>query len=219
MNTLSMKRTFPEGFYFITDRKTSEKYNSEIIADCVIALENGVKIIQYREKERTKLGDAYILETAQKIRALCKEKNALFIMNDYIDLAKAVDADGVHLGQTDESIQTARQVLDRDKIIGVTCPSLEHALAAEQQGADYLGVGSIYATATKQHATIIGIETLKKIREEIRIPIVAIGGITFQNVQEVLPYCDNLVMIAGIYGGASLAENVRRVCNMFTERK
>lgn len=214
-----MKKNEISGFYFITDRKISEKYASDVITDCSIALENGVRIIQYREKERTKLGDTHLFETAQKINALCKKKNALFIMNDYIDLAKAVDADGVHLGQTDEGIEQARKVLGSNKIVGITCPSLEHALAAQQMHADYLGVGSIYPTATKQNALIIGVETLKTIRAEIRIPIVAIGGITFQNVHEVIPHCDSLVMISGIYGVASLADNIKEFYTTLKERK
>ena len=207
------------GFYFITDRKTSEKYDSDVVTDCRIALEQGVKIIQYREKERVKLGDVYLLETAQKIHDFCRRYGASFIMNDYVDLARAVDADGVHLGQSDGKIQEAKKILGKEKIVGVTCASLDHARAAEQQHADYLSVGSIYSTSTKQNAIIIGVETLKSIHREMRIPLVVIGGITFANMHEILPYCDGIAMISGIYERGAFAENITKFYSMYTYLK
>ncbi len=168
-----------KGFYFITGSELSRKGNIE---DVKAALSAGVSIIQYRNK---KADTRQMYKEALEIRKLTKGK-ALLIINDRLDIAMAVDADGVHLGQEDLQIETARKLLGM-KIIGVSTHSVEQAVSAEKAGADYIGVGPLFATATKEGAGRgTGITFLKEIRKTCKLPIVAIGGITLENVKSVM---------------------------------
>lgn len=174
-----MKNLNDIDYYFITDAKLTRK---DIFSDVENAVCAGCRIIQYREKEKT---DEEMIEESRQIKELCGNK-AFFIVNDRVDIALAVDADGVHLGQADLEVSTARKVLGR-KILGVTVHDLEEARRAVDGGADYLGVSPIFPTTTKSDAgKACGTELIEKIRDEVNLPIVAIGGITKQNTSRVI---------------------------------
>jgi thiamine-phosphate pyrophosphorylase len=141
-------------------------------------------MIQLRDKTA---GPRQLLQEARQIAKLCRERRVCFIVNDRLDLALAVDADGVHLGQDDLPPGNARALLGASKIMGVSTHSLEQALRAAEQGADYLGIGPIFATATKATGyEPVGCDTIRQLRARIDIPIVAIGGIRLSNVGEVI---------------------------------
>ena len=144
-------------------------------------IDNGIKIIQLRYKVNNK---ETILETAKQLRELTKEKGVILIINDHIDIAKEVDADGVHLGQDDTPIEEARNLLN-NKIIGISCHSLKQAIKAEKDGADYIGIGPIFKTQTKDYQEI-GSNIITNVKNSIKIPFIAIGGIDKDNIDEVL---------------------------------
>ncbi len=143
------------------------------------ACEAGARIIQYRDKHSTRKEMAAI---ARKIREYTYDSETLFVINDYIDVAMIVGADGVHLGQDDISIEDARKIVPENFIIGISTHSLEQALEAERAGADYIGIGPVFATPTKEDYIPIGIETVKAVSETVNIPFVAIGGLNLQNI-------------------------------------
>jgi thiamine-phosphate pyrophosphorylase len=168
------------GYYFITDAAFSA---AGILSDAEKAISSGVKIIQYRNKD-AKTRDLY--HEAHLLKMMCGSTSRL-IINDRIDIALAVDADGVHIGQDDMPYHEARRLLGKDKIIGMTIHTVREAVDAEHIGADYLGVSPIFSTATKSDAGMpCGVETLRAIREACKIPIVAIGGIDLSNTRAVI---------------------------------
>ena len=167
------------------------------------ALEGGASMIQWRDKRRDK-GDQ--LADARSIRALCREHGALFIANDHIDLAVAVDADGVHLGQHDLPLDVARPIAGASMIIGVSTNNVEEARAAEAGGADYVAVGAIFATASKDVTRPASIERLREIKSAVRVPVVAIGGINAPNIAQVV---DAGADAAAVIGAVCGAEDVR----------
>lgn len=168
-----------KGYYFITDTQLSLQGN---INDIKAAIAAGVKIVQYRNK---KADTKALFEEACLLRNLCRD--ITFIVNDRIDIALAVNADGVHLGQEDMPLQIARKLMDKDKIIGITVSNLSQAKEAVDNGADYLGVSPIFSTTTKVDAgSPCGIELLKQIKRSYSIPLVAIGGISLDNVKQTI---------------------------------
>jgi len=144
------------------------------------ALAAGVNTFQYRNKNGARKN---IYETALMLSRLAGKAQACFIVNDHADIAAAVDADGVHLGQDDLPIEFARTLLGRDKLIGISTHNLEQARAAEAAGADYIGFGPIFKTSTKDAGTTQGIRNLTIIKNSVAIPVIAIGGINQANVQ------------------------------------
>ncbi|MCK9573459.1 MAG: thiamine phosphate synthase [Candidatus Omnitrophica bacterium] len=168
-----------KGYYFITDRNLSRLGNAHDVQSAVRA---GVKIVQYREKN---LGTGKIYLEALKLRKICKD--IIFLINDRVDIAQAVDADGVHLGQDDLPYLTARKLLGKKKIIGVTVHSLKEAKLAQKQGADYIGLAPIFKTSTKPDAKDpVGMKAIKEIKKHIHLPLVVIGGINLSNAWEVI---------------------------------
>ncbi|WP_028510480.1 thiamine phosphate synthase [Ruminococcus sp. NK3A76] len=163
--------------YFITDSTmyTEEEFLSRVRA----ALEGGVSLIQLREKERT---TREYIALAEKVHALTKEFGVPLIIDDRIDVALAAKAEGVHLGQSDMPIKTAREILGDDFIIGATAKTVEQAKEAYEQGADYLGVGAIYPTTTKVKTVLTSTEMLDKICKTVPIPVNAIGGLNKDNI-------------------------------------
>ena len=143
------------------------------------SLEGGVTFVQLREKQ---LDKAHFMEEAKDLQVLCREYNVPFIINDNVDIALAMDADGVHVGQSDMEAGDVRAKLGPDKIIGVSAQTVEQAILAEKHGADYLGVGAVFPTGSKDDATEVPHKTLKAICEAVSIPVIAIGGITQENV-------------------------------------
>jgi thiamine-phosphate pyrophosphorylase len=149
-----------------------------------LALKGGARVIQLREKN---LSDSVLLEYAEKIRKLTLEYNALFIVNDRIDIAILSKADGIHLGQDDLSIKEIRKITRKKIIIGKSTHSPEQALKAEKEGADYIGVGPVFWTASKKNVCDpVGLDYVKWASENIKIPFVTIGGIKLHNVEKVL---------------------------------
>lgn len=166
--------------YFITDSTLTKK---SILDDIKAAIKAGVKIIQYREKNKAK---ELMIEEAKEIKEICNNK-ALLIINDDVEIAKTIDADGVHLGQEDLKYEKARSLLGNDKIIGLTIHNIEEAIEAEKLGADYIGASPIFETKTKLDAgKAAGLQLIKDIKQNINIPIVGIGGINLKNIDEVI---------------------------------
>jgi thiamine-phosphate diphosphorylase len=141
----------------------------------------GARILQYREKHA---GRGEMVKTAREIRKITAKYGTLFIINDFIDIALIVKADGVHLGQDDIPIAEARKIVPAGFLIGRSTHSLEQAIEAEKQGADYIGSGPVFATPTKEDYIPIGIDTVKQVIETVRIPVVAIGGLNLDNISE-----------------------------------
>ncbi len=165
--------------YAVTDRHW---LGEETLYDQVKkALDGGATFVQLREK---KLDREDFLAEALEIQKLCREYGVPFVINDEVSIAKDIDADGVHVGQSDMEAMDVRKVLGPDKILGVSAQTVEQAITAEKHGADYLGVGAVFATGSKDDADDVSRETLKAICEAVSIPVIAIGGITKDNVYE-----------------------------------
>ena len=145
------------------------------------ALDGGATFIQLREKN---LDREDFLTEAIEIQKLCKKYGVPFVINDEVSIAKDIDADGVHVGQSDMEAMDVRKLLGPEKILGVSAQTVEQAVIAEKHGADYLGVGAVFATGSKDDADDVSHETLKAICEAVSIPVIAIGGITKDNVAE-----------------------------------
>jgi len=193
------------GLYFITDSKLTKK---TVIEDVKSAIKGGVKIVQYREKNAD---TKQMIEEAKEIKEICKKSNALFLINDRIDVVLAIDADGVHLGQEDMPYEYARKLLGNDKIIGLSAHSLKEALQNQEAGADYTSIGPIYYTTTKKDAKApIGLEPIRELKDKLKIPFVAIGGINETNIDDVLTAgAKNIAIISGIVAKENVEECVR----------
>lgn len=165
--------------YAVTDRKwTGAQTLAEQVEE---ALEGGATFVQLREKT---LDEEHFLEEAKVLKKLCARYNVPFVINDNVGIALAMDADGVHVGQSDMEAGAVREKLGPDKIIGVSAQTVEQALLAEKHGADYLGVGAVFPTGSKDDAVEVSKDTLRAICEAVSIPVVAIGGVSQANVGE-----------------------------------
>lgn len=198
-----------KGYYFITDSSLSRAGN---ISDVQRAEACGVRVVQYRNKN-AETKEMY--EEALKLRKICR--NALYLINDRIDVALAVDADGVHLGQSDMPYTAARKILGPDKVIGITVHNLSEALEAQRMGADYLGVSPIFSTATKPDAgKPAGIVLIEDIRVRIDIPLIAIGGINLTNAPEVVRAgADGLCAISAVVGQEDIGREISKFQDLF----
>lgn len=165
----------------ITDPFLAKGLLNSIVA---LAIKGGVTIVQYRNKNAT---TKVMVEEAFQLRKITKAKNVSLIINDRVDVALAINADGVHLGQSDMPLVVARKLLGPKKIIGVSVKTIGQAKKAVEDGADYLGVGSVFRTQTKKDAgEPLGLQTLKKIIMAVKVPVIGIGGITKENAHEVI---------------------------------
>ncbi|WP_341878135.1 thiamine phosphate synthase [Defluviitalea saccharophila] len=172
-----MKYNINYKLYLVTDRNILiEKSLETAVAE---AIEGGVKIVQLREKDISSLE---FYKTALKLKEITTQYNIPLIINDRLDIALAVDAEGVHLGQRDLPCSIAREIIGENKIIGVSAATVEEAKKAEVDGADYIGVGALFPTNTKQNTRAVSIERLTEIKKSVSIPVVAIGGINESNV-------------------------------------
>ena len=182
--------------YAVTDRHWLN--GATLISQVEAALKGGATFIQLREKN---LDDKAFYREALEIQKLCKEYKVPFVINDNVELAKKIGADGVHVGQSDMEALDVRKVLGDDKIIGVSAQTVEQAELAEEHGADYLGVGAVFPTGSKDDATEVSFETLQEICEHVHIPVIAIGGITRDNVVELSQsgIC-GIAVISAIFG-------------------
>lgn len=199
-----------KGYYFVTDAGLSR---AGIIADVKKAIQAGVRVIQYRNKTGS---TAELYKEAAELRRWCK--NTCLLINDRVDIALAVDADGVHLGQEDMPVHEARRLLGRKKIIGLTVHSLKEAKEAQESGADYIGVSPIFATATKLDAgEPAGVALVRKIRKEVSLPLVAIGGITLENAAQVISAGANaLCAISAVITKKDVKKEILKFQKLFT---
>lgn len=165
--------------YAVTDRTwTNDK---SLYEQCEEALKGGATFLQLREKN---LSNDSFLKEAIELKKLCKEYNVPFVINDNVNIALECDADGIHVGQSDMEAGNVRELIGNDKILGVSAQTVEQAILAEKQGADYLGVGAVFPTGSKLDADAVNYETLKAICNAVSIPVIAIGGITLNNISK-----------------------------------
>lgn len=171
------------------------------------ALKGGVTFVQLREKN---LDDTAFLQEAKEIKELCARYNVPFVINDNVDIAAEIDADGVHVGQSDMEAGDVRKKLGPDKIIGVSAQTVEQALRAQAHGADYLGVGAVFPTGSKADAVEVSHDTVREICRAVDIPVIAIGGITRENVIELkgTGIC-GIAVISAIFGQQDIEEAAR----------
>lgn len=182
--------------YAVTDRSwIGKKTLYEQVED---AIKGGVTFVQLREKE---LDESEFYKEALEIQKLCKEYNIPFVINDNVRLAKMINADGVHVGQSDMEAGDVRAILEEGKILGVSAQTVEQAILAERRGADYLGVGAVFQTGSKADADSVSLDTLKAITEAVSIPVIAIGGIGADNIER-LKGCGicGVAVISAIFG-------------------
>jgi thiamine-phosphate pyrophosphorylase len=197
------------GYYFITDSKLSLAGNFN---DVSMAVACGVRVVQYRNKN-AKTREMY--EEAVRLREICRD--TLFLINDRVDIALAVNADGVHLGQSDMPCGAARKLLGEEKIIGITVHNLAEAVQAESIGADYLGVSPIFQTATKPDAgKPAGISLIEEIRAIVKIPLIAIGGIDHANAMDVIRAgADGLCAISSVVAKEDVKAEIKKFQDSF----
>ncbi len=203
------------GLYVVIDTQAlKERQHIEVASQ---AIRGGARVIQLRDKVQSK---ERVLTIAQQLRTLCTEQNVLFIMNDYLDVALAVDADGLHVGQDDLPVQVARRLLPLDKILGCSVATVEQAITAQSERADYIAVGSIYPTPSKEAVTVVGLEMLRQVKQAVSLPLVAIGGITKDNAAEVIAAgADSVAVISAVLGAESPEEASRQIVDIIETQK
>ncbi|TKJ41259.1 thiamine phosphate synthase [candidate division LCP-89 bacterium B3_LCP] len=200
--------------YPVTCEKLSNGRTNLEVLDELIA--GGAKVVQLREKD---LSDRDFFELATEFRRRTFQAGMTLIINDRVDICRAVEADGVHLGQDDFPLKTARRMLGPQTIIGVSTHSIEEAVQAEKEGADYINVGPIFATQTKEHTgTPVGIELFRKVNDLVNIPITVMGGIKLENLQQVLDAgVKRVAVVTGIISSDDIAIAVREFRRRITE--
>ena len=194
--------------YAVTDRAWTHDA-AGLLDQVAAAVDGGAGVVQLREKH---LEDAAFLEEAERFVALCREKGAVSIINDNVDIAVRTGADGVHVGQEDLEAGRARALLGPDKIVGVSVHSVEEALRAQAAGADYLGVGAAFATGTKSDAHVLTRDTIRAVAEAVDIPVVAIGGISRDNIGQ-LAGCglSGVAVVSALFGAPDVAAAAREL--------
>jgi thiamine-phosphate pyrophosphorylase len=202
------------GLYLIVDSEWTRGRSEIEVARS--ALEGGVSVVQLRDKKR---GKRDMLMIACQIRELCSERGVPFIMNDHLDIALASDAPGLHLGQRDLPLDVARRLLPGDRLLGCSTATVNEALEAQKQGADYIAVGSIYSSPSKEDTRPAGLETLRQVKAQVSLPIVAIGGINEHNVADVIAAgADAVAVIGAVAGADDVRDAARRIAAKFDER-
>jgi thiamine-phosphate pyrophosphorylase len=193
--------------YAVTDRYWLKDHT--LLQEVENTLRGGATFIQLREKN---LEEETFMKEAVEIQALCREYGVPFVVNDNVDIAVAMNADGVHVGQSDSEAGEVRAKLGPDKIIGVSANTVEQAVLAEKRGADYLGVGAVFPTGSKDDAEDVSLETLKAICKAVSIPVVAIGGITKENVWKLQGSgIDGIAVISAIFAQPDIEEATREL--------
>jgi thiamine-phosphate pyrophosphorylase len=200
------------GYYFITDSQLSRAGN---VSDVKNALAAGVRMVQYRDKEA---GTRQLYEEALRLRSVCK--GAIFLINDRLDIALGIGADGVHIGRDDLPYRLARRLLGKKKVIGVTVHSVKEAQEAQRLGADYIGVSPIFTTGTKRDAgKPSGIGLIKEIKMRVSLPVIAIGGINLSNAKEVVEAgADGLCAISAVVTKPDVKKEIKKFQTLFTHR-
>jgi len=189
--------TLPSPLYVILDRQASGGRHLDELLDAVLA--GGCRLVQLREKA---MPAVELLPLAQALRRRCREAGALFIVNDRVDLALAVEADGAHVGQDDLPAREARRLLPPPMILGVSTHNPDQARRARDDGADYVAVGSMFPTGSKIGYDLVGPELVRRVRADIPVPLVAIGGITRDNVGQVIEAGADAVAVISAIGSA-----------------
>ena len=185
--------------YAVTDQSWL-KEDQTLFSVCDDVLSNGATFLQIREKDL----DANAFEAeAAKLKELCRRYHVPYVVNDSVEIALAIDADGVHVGQSDIKGRDIRKLIGSDKILGISAGTVAEAVAAEKAGADYIGVGAVFGTSTKKNARNLSVEKLQEIRHAVSIPVVAIGGIHAGNLME-LSGCgvDGVAVVSAIFAAA-----------------
>ena len=199
---------FDYKLYVITESSISRRRsNEEVVKE---AIKGGAEIIQLREKERDK---DKVKEEAIKLNKICKENNVLFIVNDYVDVALEIGADGVHLGQSDMNVAKARKICDDKLIIGLSTHSVGQAVKADSEDVDYITIGPIYKTRAKDFT--VGHNIISQIIKKINTPLIAIGGINENNIDEVL---NQGVKSVAVISSVAAADDVREAAKELVER-
>lgn len=200
--------------YAVTDRAWAADEDA-LLAQIEAAIDGGASIVQLREKH---LDSGAFLAEAERFVALCRRKGAISIINDSVEIAAKTGADGVHVGQEDLRAGEARRLLGPDKLIGVSAHTVEEALAAQTAGADYLGVGAAFVTGTKADAKPISRETIRAITAAVDIPVVAIGGVTRENLPE-LKGCglDGVAVVSALFAQGDVKAAARELLALSEE--
>lgn len=208
-----MKPKIDYSIYLVTDR---DLMSTETLEEAVEqAINGGCTLVQLREKDCSSM-DFY--NTAVNVKKITDEYNIPLLINDRLDIALAIDAAGVHVGQSDLPCSVVRKIIGDDKIIGVSAGNLENAVKAEKDGADYIGVGAMYATGTKKDAKPTSMEELQKIRENVSIPIVVIGGINKERVKDFKGMkIDGLAIVSAIITQSDISKATEEFRNLFLE--
>ena len=195
--------------YLCTDRN----FTADIEKAVELAIKGGVTVVQLREKN---CSGREFFEIGMRLKKITASKNIPLIVNDRLDIAQAIDAAGVHIGQSDLPCNAARKILGAEKIIGVSVSTVEEAVQAELDGANYLGVGAMFATNTKTDAELVTLDTLKKIRAAVKIPIVAIGGINLETISKIKPAkIDGVAVVSAILAAENPEIAARNLLNLW----
>ena len=200
--------------YVITDENLIKKDIGKAVEK---AIKGGATVVQYRAKNKD---SRTMYKEAQEIKKVCDRYNVPLIINDRVDIALAVNADGVHVGQEDLDVEVVRRIIGFDKIVGLSTKNLKQVKEANHLPVDYIGFGSIFPTETKEDAKVSGIENLKKAIEISLVPVVAIGGINISNVDEVLSAgCTNIAVVSAVFKGKEIEENAKKLKNKIKKGK
>ena len=210
-----MKNNLDFTLYLVTDRRwLGERTLRDDVEEAILG---GVTLVQLREKE---ISSKEYLELAQRVKSVTDRYGVPLIINDRIDIAFAVDADGIHVGPEDLPVPVARKLLGEGKIIGASAATLEEALSLQAQGADYLGVGAVFPTATKQGTEKVSLEELREIKAALRIPVVAIGGINAENASPVMETgVDGVAVVSAVMDQADIREAAWRLLSLLKGAK
>ena len=203
------------GLYVVVDTQSLKGRSHVEVA--TQAVRGGAGIIQLRDNVQDK---KQLLPVAEQLKNLCAEHDVLFIINDYLDVMLSVDADGLHVGQDDLPVPVARKLLPLDKIVGCSATTVDQAVAAQDDGADYIAVSAIYPTPSKEGEEVVGLERVRQIRQVVSLPLVAIGGITRDNAPEVIAAgADSVAVISAVLGAESPEKASRQLSDVFEKQK
>lgn len=197
--------------YAVTDHRWLKEGQS-LLCVCEDVLSNGATFLQIREKDLD--ADAFEAEAA-KLKELCARYKVPYVVNDSVEIALAIDADGVHVGQSDIKGRDIRSIIGPDKILGISAGTVDEAIAAETAGADYIGVGAVFVTSTKKNARNLTVEKLREISSAVSIPVVAIGGINENNLMELSGSgVDGVAVVSSIFAAQNPGKATSRLLEL-----
>lgn len=200
--------------YAVTDRMWL-KPDQSLTQVCKDVLENGATFLQIREKD---LNEADFEAEAQALKALCANYRVPFVVNDSVEIAMEIDADGVHVGQSDIKGRDIRAMIGEEKILGISAGTVAEAVAAEKAGADYIGVGAVFGTSTKKNARNLTLEQLREIKAAVSIPVVAIGGINAGNLMELAgSHVDGVAVVSAIFAAEDPGRATAKLLNLASQ--